>query len=116
MFTAIAVCNTFAISTMGRRRDFTNLRLAGALPRQVRSMMLWEAALVVLVAPTIGCAIISTIVGAFSLAQSGHRNPVVSPAIYSVMIIGTALLGIVASLIPARLILQNRRLSTPSEF
>ncbi|RAO33942.1 hypothetical protein PSN13_02809 [Micromonospora saelicesensis] len=51
------VASTFAFAVAQRRREIGLMRTAGATPRQVRSMMLMEAASVSVLASTAGCVL-----------------------------------------------------------
>ncbi|GIH00614.1 ABC transporter permease [Plantactinospora mayteni] len=53
----IVVAGTFAFTVAQRRREFALLRTAGATPRQVRRLVLGEAALVGMVAGAAGCGL-----------------------------------------------------------
>ncbi|MFJ5921299.1 FtsX-like permease family protein [Kitasatospora sp. NPDC092948] len=68
--TGLAVCvavfvvvATFAFATEQRRRELALLRLVGAAPRQVRRMVLGEAALIGTAAALLGCALAPLAVG-----------------------------------------------------
>ncbi|GAA4590357.1 hypothetical protein GCM10023107_16120 [Actinoplanes octamycinicus] len=107
-FTAIAVVNTFAIATAGRRREFADLRLAGATAGQVHRLAGAEALLTVLVGLLLGAAVSGIVVGAFSLAQDGVPRVIVDPGTYAAMAGGVAALGLLAGALPARLVLRRR--------
>ncbi|MEU7866946.1 ABC transporter permease [Dactylosporangium sp. NPDC049140] len=95
-FTAIAVVNTFAIATAGRRPEYASLRLAGATVTQVRRLVTGEAAIAVTVGALLGAAVTAVVVGAFSLAQDGTLRVLVDPATYAGLLGGTAGLGLLA--------------------
>ncbi|MFD8477944.1 FtsX-like permease family protein [Kitasatospora sp. NPDC059673] len=68
--TGLAVCvavfvvvATFAFATEQRRRELALLRLVGAAPRQVRRLVLGEAALIGTAAALLGCALAPLAVG-----------------------------------------------------
>jgi putative ABC transport system permease protein len=109
-FTAIAVVNTFAIATAARRREYADLRLAGATAGQVHRMATREAALTVTVGLLLGAAVTGIVVGAFSTAQDGIFRLVVDPATYGGMLAGVAALGMAAGALPVRLVLRRRAL------
>jgi putative ABC transport system permease protein len=108
-FTAIAVLNTFAVAAAARRAHFAQLRLLGATPRQIRRMTAREAALTVAVGLTLGVAVTSIVVAAFSVAQDGVLRLVVDPASYGTLVAGVGVLGLLAGVIPARLVLRGVR-------
>jgi putative ABC transport system permease protein len=109
-FTAIAVVNTFAIATGARRREFADLRLAGATARQLHRLLGRETLITVVVALVLGCAISGAVVGTFSVAQDGTWRLFAEPLRYLAMIGGVGLLGVVAGAVPARLVIRRRSL------
>ncbi|WP_199441042.1 ABC transporter permease [Umezawaea beigongshangensis] len=111
-FTAIAVVNTFAVATGARRREFADLRLAGATAGQLHRMLGRETLVVVGVALVLGCVISGAVVGTFSVAQDGRWRLFAEPLRYLTMLGGVALLGVVAGAVPARLVIGTRSLPT----
>jgi putative ABC transport system permease protein len=109
-FTAIAVVNTFAIATSARRREFADLRLAGATARQLHRMLGRETLITVAVALVLGCVISGAVVGTFSVAQDGTWRLFAEPPRYLAMLGGVGLLGVVAGAVPARLVVRRRSL------
>jgi putative ABC transport system permease protein len=107
-FTAIAAVNTLAVIAASRGRELALLRLVGATPRQVARMARWETGLVVLVGIGLGAAVAAAALFPFSQALTGHAAPTVDPALLAALLGGTALLGVVASLLPTRLALRAR--------
>jgi putative ABC transport system permease protein len=106
-FTAIAVVNTFAIATAGRRREYADLRLAGATAAQARRVITAEAAIAVAVGLILGATVAGVVVGAFSLAQDGVLRVFVDAPTYAALLAGTALLGLLAGALPPRLVLRS---------
>lgn len=109
-FIAVSVVNTFAIATVARRREFADLRLAGATARQVRRMVGTETALSVAVGVVLGAAVTAIVYGAFSVAQDGQWRWLADPTGYGVLLAGTVLLGLLAGTVPARLVVRRRAL------
>ena len=109
-FTAIAILNTFAIATAGRRREFADLRLAGATTGQLHRLAAREALVVVTAGLALGALITGVVVGTFSVAQDGVLRVIVDPATYATMAAGVAALGLLAGVLPARLLLRRRAL------
>lgn len=109
-FTAIAVVNTFALATGARRREFGELRLAGATSRQLHRLLDREALITVVVALVLGCVISGIVVGAFSVAQDGRWRLFGDPVRYLVMVAGVGALGLVAGAVPARVVVRLRAL------
>jgi putative ABC transport system permease protein len=114
-FTAIAVVNTFAIATAARRREYADLRLAGATAGQVHRMAGREAAITVAVGLLLGAAVTGIVVGAFSVAQDGRFRVFVDTGTYASMLGGVAALGLVAGALPVRLVLRRRSLPTATD-
>jgi putative ABC transport system permease protein len=109
-FTAIAVANTFALSTSARRREFSGLRLTGATAPQLRRMLGREAAITVAVALVIGCLITGIVVGAFSIAQDGQWRLFAEPMRYFGLLAGVGALGVLAAAVPARVVIRRKSL------
>jgi len=109
-FTAIAVANTFAMATGARRREFADLRLAGATARQLHRMLGRETLITVAVALVLGCVISGAVVGTFSVAQDGQWRLFAEPVRYLALLAGVGLLGVVAGAVPARLVIRRRSL------
>jgi putative ABC transport system permease protein len=107
-FCGLAVVNTLAMATADRSREFSLLRLTGATSRQVRGMLRWELALVVVVAVVLAAiASWSTLTG-FSIGMAGEAVPTVEPLTYAGLVLGALLLGGVALFVPARVLLRRR--------
>ncbi|TYP69516.1 putative ABC transport system permease protein [Paenibacillus methanolicus] len=111
-FTAIAVVNTFAMATGVRKREFNDLRLAGATSKQIQRMAVWETLIVVLIGLLTGCMITNGVVGAFSIAQDGIWRWVIDPTLYGGLILAAGILGLAAGLIPVRLTVSRLRQQT----
>ena len=107
-FTAIAVVNTSAIATAGRRREYADLRLAGATAGQLHRLAGAEALVTVLAGLVLGAAVTGVVVGAFSTAQDGTLRWIVDPGVYAAMAGGVAALGLLAGIVPARLLIRRR--------
>ncbi len=106
-FCGIAVVNTMVMATTGRSREFSLLRLTGATSRQVKSMLRWELALVVVLA--FGLATIaswSTLTG-FSIGMTSNVTPTIVPLTYVGVVLWAVLLGVVAIFVPARALLRR---------
>jgi len=109
-FTAVAVVNTSAIAALGRRREYADLRLAGATAGQVHRLAGAEAVVTVLAGLVLGAAVTGVVVGAFSVAQDGAFRFLVDPITYGTMAGGVAALGLLAGALPTRLLLRRRAL------
>jgi putative ABC transport system permease protein len=90
-----------------RRRELGLLRLVGATRRQVRSMARWEAALIITIGLGVGLAIAATALLPLSRALSGGL-PYVPLRPFAAIVGGTALLAVVALVLPTRSMLRSR--------
>ncbi|MCK2221774.1 ABC transporter permease [Actinomadura sp. ATCC 31491] len=107
-FTAIAVVNTLAMATSGRARELAALRLAGTTRRQVLRMLRLETLGAVLVAAVLGTGVALVTLAAFGAGMTGSATPSVPPVAYALVIAATAGLALVATAVPARLVLRVR--------
>jgi putative ABC transport system permease protein len=107
-FTSIAVVNTLTMIALQRGRELGLLRLVGGTPRQVRSMARWEAGLIVTIGLGLGLAIAATALLPLSHALTGSLRPYV-PLDQLAAILGvSALLALVALVLPTRRALRTR--------
>jgi putative ABC transport system permease protein len=107
-FASIAVINTLTMIALRRRRELALLRLAGAVPRQVRSMARWEAGLIVAIGLGLGLAITATALLPLSHALNGSFRPYV-PAKSLAAILGiSVLIALLALALPTRRALRTR--------
>lgn len=108
-FTAIAVVNTLAITTLDRRRELALLRLVGTTRRQALRMLHAESLAAALTALLLGGAIGAAILTAFAQGMTGSPVPAV-PAAGSAAITGALfLLAFLGTTIPARITLRATR-------
>jgi putative ABC transport system permease protein len=92
-FIAIAVVNILVLATAARVREFALLRLVGAKPRQVRSMMRGEAGIVVVASIVLGTlAALPPLIG-ISVSLTGTALPAVPPLAYLGIVLVTVVLG-----------------------
>jgi putative ABC transport system permease protein len=106
-FTAIAVVNTLLMIALRRRRELGLLRLVGGTRRQVRSMARWEAALIITIGLGLGLAIAATALLPLSRALNGGL-PYIPWSPFAAIVGGTALLALVALVLPTRHLLRSR--------
>jgi putative ABC transport system permease protein len=111
-FIGIAVANAFALSITSRRREFGDLRLAGATSRQLHRMVDYETAMSVAIGIGLGCAVSGCVFGVFSIAQSGSWHWVSDPGAYAGLLVGSGLVGLLAGAVPARLVIRRRSLAS----
>jgi putative ABC transport system permease protein len=107
-YTGLAVVNTLVMSTISRAREFALLRLTGATRSQVMRMMRWESLMVVTMAIVVGAAVAAETLIPFSVMLSGSAVPVVPPLIALGIVGGVALLALLATEVPTRLVLRQR--------
>jgi putative ABC transport system permease protein len=109
-YTAIAIANTLMMATADRSREFALLRLAGAGIGQVLRVVAAEAALVVGIGTLLG---MTAAVTALAGVVSGLRDyipdtPIVLPwPVVGAVVSVCLLLALVASVVPARLLLRT---------
>ena len=105
-FIAIAVVNILVLATAARVREFALLRLVGAKPRQVRSMVRGEMTIVVVAAVVLGSlAALPPLLGV-SLSLTGSPLPTVPPLVYLAIVAVTLVLGWASMALPARTALR----------
>jgi putative ABC transport system permease protein len=105
-FAAVAAVNTLVMVTLDRRRELSLLRLAGTTRRQVLRMVRWEALVVTAAGLAIGAAIALVTLVPLARGVAGS-TPYVSPVPALAMVGGTALLGLLATGLPARALLRR---------
>ncbi|MCP2337596.1 ABC transporter permease [Actinomadura rupiterrae] len=101
-FTAIAVVNTLAMATSGRRRELALLRLVGTERRQVRAMLRWETLAVTVIAVALGSLIALVTLTAFSVGVAGTPLPHIQPVGYVLIVLAAAGLAWAATALPGR--------------
>lgn len=106
-FCVIAMVNTLAMATADRSREFSLLRLTGATLRQVRNMLRWELALVIILAVAFAAiASWSTLTG-FSIGMVGEATPTIEPLTFLDLVLGAVVPGAVALFLPAQALLRR---------
>lgn len=107
-FASVAAVNTLVMVVFDRRREVSLLRMAGTTRRQVMRMLRWEALVVTGAGLAIGGAIAWLTLTPLTKGVTGHGPHVpAGPAL--AMAGGVALLGILATALPARALLRTRR-------
>ncbi len=115
-FTAIAVINTLAMATGARSREMRLMRMVGATVRQVLRTLRWELALIVLVAMALGTGAAWLTLAAFSAGMVGSDTPSIVFATYAVILAGATALGLVATVVPARMVLRRNAVEDLTEM
>ncbi|WP_305789033.1 FtsX-like permease family protein [Symbioplanes lichenis] len=113
LFVAVMLVNTLIAATTGRRREFAQLRLAGATRGQLTAMVALEGALAAITGVAAGSVAALCTIVPFALARTGVVWPQPSPCPYLVIVgvaltlTGAALLGttrrVIAGPVPALL-------------
>ncbi|MGC4941488.1 ABC transporter permease [Kribbella sp. DT2] len=109
-YVAINVANSLVMSTTARRREFALLRLVGIGKRQVRRMMLVEAAVVIGAALVVSAALcLPPMVGVtVGLSEGATVIPAFSPVATALTAGGVVLLGLLSIMLPTRRVLRHR--------
>ncbi|WP_238011997.1 ABC transporter permease [Dactylosporangium sp. AC04546] len=107
-FTAVAVVNTFAMAAAGRRREFADLRLAGATAGQLHRLAAREALITVAVGLLLGALVTGVVTGVFSVAQDGTLRLFSDPRTYLTMLGTVGGLGLLAGVLPTRFAVRPR--------
>lgn len=106
-FTGIAVINTLAMATGDRSREIALMRLVGTTRRQVLRTLRWELAVAVGAATVLGSCAAALTLARFSAGMTGSGTPSVVPVTYALILAGATALGLVATMIPARMVLRR---------
>jgi putative ABC transport system permease protein len=101
-FAAFALLNTLMLATRDRSREYALLQLIGASRRQVRRMMRIEGLMLVLIGWAIGGAVAATTLMPFARAVTGSSRPDVPVASLAAVLLGTAVLAWLATMVPTR--------------
>lgn len=99
----LGIANTLALSVFERTRELGLLRAVGMLPRQLRRMVRWEAALIAVFGALVG-AVVGIVFGAVAVAAIPPEvaDSVVIPwASVVQMVVVAGLAGLVAAVLPA---------------
>lgn len=110
-YIAIAVTNSLVTATLSRRSEFALLAAVGAAPRQRRSILRWEAAVLAFTACIVGTAF--ALPGLFAMTyalSNGDRiMPAIDPVTYTAIIAFTFVLVFSATALAGRAVLRDRR-------
>ena len=109
-FAGVGVVNTAVMAASDRRRELALVRIIGATRRQARRMIAAEAAATTLVAVAVGA-----LAARLAVARVPDGRPawqiVVPPALFGAILAGSAALGLLGTILPARLALRPEPLS-----
>jgi putative ABC transport system permease protein len=107
-FAAFAVLNTLMLAIRDRSREYALLQLVGASRAQVRRMMRIEAVMLVILGWGIGGAVAATTLMPFARAVTGSPRPDLPLASLGAVLLGTALLAWLATMLPTRGTMRTR--------
>ena len=108
VFCTFAVFNTLMLAISERGREFALLRLTGGTHRQVVTMMIMEAVMVVVTGLMLGSAIAAATVMPVAKAVTGSFQPHTPPAYVAAIVIMTAVIGLAGTLLPTIARLRSR--------
>jgi putative ABC transport system permease protein len=112
LFVAVMLTNTLVATTVRRRREFGQLRLAGTTPPQVLRMVGLEATVLATTGILFGSLAATATVIPFSLAKIGTVLPDTTIIIYLGIVLIAAVLTLAASLGTARRTIQQPAIQT----
>lgn len=101
---AIGIANTLSLSVHERVRELGLLRAVGMDRRQLRGMVRWEAVMISVLGAVVGLVLGTGLSWAVvtALGREGLDRFAVPPAPLVVIVLAAALLGVLASILPAR--------------
>ena len=106
-FIAVAAANSLVMGTGERAGELAMLRLVGGSPRQVTRMVRVEALAVIGFGVLVGLAVAAATLVPFSVAVAETALPSVPWQVLAGVLAGAAMLGLVASELPARHLLRR---------
>jgi putative ABC transport system permease protein len=104
-FTGLAVVNTSVMATADRRHELALVRIIGATRRQAGRIIGWEAVTTILVGVAVG-AVAARVAVARIPAGRPAWHIVIPPVLFGAILAGAAALGLLGSLLPARIALR----------
>ena len=108
VFCTFAVFNTLMLAISERGREFALLRLTGGTHRQVVTMMIMEAVMVVVTGLVLGTAIAAATVIPVAKAVTGSFQPHTPPPYIAAIVIMAAVIGLAGTLLPTIARLRSR--------
>ncbi|HEU5265610.1 MAG TPA: FtsX-like permease family protein, partial [Jatrophihabitans sp.] len=108
IYVVIAAVNSLVMYALGRRREFAVLRLAGTTRPQLLRMVRLEQALLLGLALVLGVAIAAATLLPMVKGLTGSPAPYIPAPGWVAVIGGVLLLGIAATVLPARRVLRTR--------
>lgn len=101
LLSIVALFNTFAVIMSVRKKEFHGLKVIGAKKFQIFKMTLIETLIVTVTGMIIGFIILAACVGLYSKANIGVFDFVVQDTMFYSTVLITALLGLLAGIIPS---------------
>ncbi|MCF2532865.1 ABC transporter permease [Yinghuangia soli] len=110
-YIAIAVANSLVTATLSRRSEFALLAAVGATPRQRRSVLRWEAAVLAATACLVGTAFaLPGLVGmTYALSNGDRLMPAIDPVAFTSIVAFTFVLVFSATALAGRSVLRAPR-------
>ncbi|WP_344492631.1 ABC transporter permease [Streptomyces enissocaesilis] len=108
VYIAIAVVNTLVVATAGRSRELALMRLIGMTRRQVLRTLRWEALLMCTIAVVLGTVMAALPLALLGIGLLGRGYPAGSPLLFVAVVGVTVTLGVLSTMVPARLALRTR--------
>lgn len=102
VFAAVMLVNLIVADTSARHREFAQLRLTGATPRQILRLVGAETVLTLVTGVLFGSLAALLSIVPYSLAVTDKAVPDTSPGIYVAVVAGVAVLTLAAGLGSAR--------------
>ena len=108
VFCTFAVFNTLMLAISERGREFALLRLTGGTYRQVVTMMIMEAVMVVVTGLVLGTAIAAATVIPVAKAVTGSFQPHTPPPYIAAIVVMAGVIGLAGTLLPTIARLRSR--------
>ena len=112
LYAALAIVNTLLMGSLQRRREYVTTRLLGATAAQVRRTVLWEAALVALVALSLATAVSVGVGLPVRQAMTAGLPDVpmtIQWGLLAAIAAGSLLIAVLAALVPTAVVLRGTR-------
>jgi putative ABC transport system permease protein len=108
-YIAIAVANSVVITTLGRRREFSVLRVVGTTPAQLRRVGRVEGVFLAAAGGVVGMVLAAPGLAAMAYALSHGATivPSIDPVSYAAVVTATCALALGVSAVSTRLAMRN---------
>ncbi len=115
VLSVVALFNTFFVIMSVRTEEFHRLKLIGAKKQQIFKMATTEVVIVVFTGMVIGSAVIAACVGQYAFVNTGVFDFIVNPTIFWGMIVITAVLSLLAGILPSFITITKMKKQFRSE-